>query len=56
MSLTKNPRAPKQKIFFRAQTRRLVSFELFSSSLPLLAPEFHLCKATWNPVVLAWKP
>jgi len=48
---------PKQKIVFRVQTRRLaVSFEGLNSSLPLLAPELRMCKATCDPVVLHEHP
>jgi len=48
---------PQPKNFFRVQTRRLAwSFEPLNSSLPLLvAPELHACKATCDPVVLAWE-
>jgi len=32
-----------------------MSFEPLNSSLPLLAPESHVRKATCDPVVLAWE-
>ena len=45
---------PQPKNFFQVQIRRLAaSFEPLNSSLPLLVPELHSCKATCDPVVLA---
>jgi len=46
-SLTKKPASPKQKNFFRVQTRRLVaSFETFTGSVEHTGLEKFPCKAT----------
>jgi len=43
-------------MFFRVQTRRFVAFfEPLNSSLPLLAPELHVRKATCDLLVLVQK-
>jgi len=49
--VTHKKSAPPTKEFFLVQARRLAeSFKGLNSSLPLSAPELHLCKATCDPV------